>query len=39
MPYLTLMTTVNYFELSANLPATIEVFCKFAFPLTFALLY
>lgn len=36
MPYLTLMTAVNYFEQSANLPATIEVFCKFAFPLTFA---
>lgn len=36
MPYLTLMTTVNYFEQSANLPATIEVFCKFAFRLTFA---
>ena len=36
MPYLTLMTTVNYFELSANLPATMEVFCKLAFPLTFA---
>lgn len=36
MPYLTLMTAVNYFEQSANLPATIEVFCKFAFRLTFA---
>ena len=36
MPYLTLMTTVNYFELSANLPATMEVFCKLAFPLAFA---
>ena len=36
MPYLTLMTTVNYFELSANLPAAIEVFCRLASPLAFA---
>lgn len=36
MPNLILMTTVNYFGLSANPPAAIEVFCKLGFSLTFA---
>lgn len=38
MPLLILQTTVNYLEMSSNVPPALEVTCKVVFPLCFAFL-